>query len=344
MKKLLKNIGKFFFVLRQKNVKEFCLPVLLIDGGPVFTNNDFCLAIENVKKKFINAKLVVLTSKERRSHINNPDDIEIIILDEESSSESFALSIRLFILLLRRRFSFVVLPSLDISLVFISLLLARCPVILHNRWMEWYRLRERTVLDLVRKTKSADRKRGINIFKSLGRIFVVLSNLGEDIICRILIEDNGYADIGHVRTAIERAGKICINPDIALVTFEERKRYFLEILPDLKIFTAEETNNRYRIARQMFHMRKLGFDRVILTSLDISPILISALFMKTKVLLYNRWHQWWSIKVKGVADYLKAVFSLLIKIPVFIYLFVYTAFILAKTGLRSMGLNYYKER
>jgi len=352
MKRLLRNLGRFFVALHQKYEKDLRQSILLIDGSFVLANSNLELIIQNVKKRFINAKLVVLTSKDRKEFIkDNFPDVEIIVPDSKSSIKGFQLAIQFSLLLLRRKFDFIILPSLDISLVLVSLLFAGCPVFLHNKWLEWYRLRQRTVLDVLWGTKSTDKdrrrkNRGIrDILKSLGRIFVILSEMKEeDIICYILIEDNGYTEIGHIRDTVDRAREMFVNPDITILTFEERKRYFSDMLSDAKSFTAEEDNNRYRLARQMFRMRKLGFDRVILTSLDISPIITSLLFMRTKVLLYNRWHQWWSLEIKDMREYLKIILNFLITIPIFIYLLISAIFILSKTKLRLIGLNYYKER
>jgi hypothetical protein len=166
----------------------------------------------------------------------------------------------------------------------------------------------------------------------------------EDIMCRILIEDNGYTEIGYIRTVVKRAREIFINPDITIVAQEVRKRYFSDMLPDMKLFTAEHSNNRYRLARQILRMRKLGFDRVILTTLDISPVLVSMLFMRTKVLLYNKWHQWWSLEIKDVWGYLKDMLKILITIPIFIYLLISAVFVLSRTRLRLISLNYCRER
>lgn len=352
MKKLLKNLGNFFVALHQKNEKEMRQSLLLIDAGFILPNNDFGVIIQNAKKRFTNVRLVVLAYRDRKGFVkDNFPDVEIIVPDSESSIEGFPLAIQLFPLLLRKKFDFIILSSLDISLVLISLFFARCPVFLHNRWREWYRLRQRTVLDVLQGVKSADKNRrrknrGIkDILKSFGRFFVILSDMKEeDITCRILIEDNGYTDIGHIRTAVKRAREIFVNPDITILTFEERKRYFSDMFSDAKLFTAEEGNNRYRLARQMLRMRKIGFDRVILTSLDISPIIVSILFMRTKVLLYNKWHQWWSLEIKDAREYLKTILNFLITIPVFIYLLISAIFILSKTKLRLIGFNYHRER
>lgn len=351
MKELLKNLGKFFVTLRQKYEKDLRQSILLIDGDFTLPNNNFGLIIQNVKKRFINAKLVVLASKDRKELIRNDfSDVEIIIPNSKNSLKGFQPAAQLFLLLLRRKFDFIVLPSPDIYLVLISLFFARCPVFLHNRWKEWYRLRQRTALDVLQGTRSADNNRrrknkGIkDTLKYLGRIFVILSHVEEDMVCHILIEDNGYTEIGHIRTAVKRAREIFVNPDITILTFEERKRYFSDMLSDMKLFTAEEGNNRHRLARQMWRMRKIGFDRVVLTTLDISPVITSMLFIRTKVLLYNKWHQWWSLEIKNAQEYLKTILNFLIMVPVFIYLLILAIFILSRTRLRLISLNCCRER
>jgi hypothetical protein len=350
IKRLLRNLGRFFLVFRQKYEKDLRQSVLLV-GGEVVPTNNVELFIQNVKKRFVNAKLVVLTSEDRKGSINdNFADIEIIVSNNKDSIKGLQLAIQLLLLLLRRRFDFILLPSLDISLVLVSLLFARCPVILHNRWMDWYRLRQRTVLDVLQGTKSTDNRRRKNrgikgILKSFGRIFVVLSDMKEeDIICHILVEDNGYTELGHIRTAVKRAREIFINPDITMVIPEVRKRYFLDMLPDIKLFTADLGNDRYGLAKQILRMRKIGFDRIILTTLDISPVIVSLLFMRTKVLLYNKWHQWWNLEIKDVRGYLEDMLKFLITIPIFVYLLISAIFALSRTRLRLISLNCCRER
>ncbi len=341
MKKSLKKAGKFFLVLQQREKKDIGQTVLLVDGSFVLPNN-FALIIKGVREKFKNANLVVLTFKDKEEFIkNNFPDVQIVV--PEIKIKRHQLAIQLFSLL-RRRFTFVVLSSLDISLVATSLFFARCPVFLHNRWLEWYRIRKRTLLDVLRGAKSADRSRGRiksgmrNALKRLGRVFLLLSKVNwEDIRCRILVVDNGYTDIGHILAAVRKAQDIFINPDITILTFMTRRHYFIDMLPHMKVVLVGESGRRYRIARQMYRMCKERFNYVVLTTLDVSPIAVSLLFMKGKVLLYNKWHQWWSLGFRNIADYFKEILILLAMIPIFIYLLITVALILSRTSLR-LGL------
>jgi hypothetical protein len=271
--------------------------------------------------------------------------VEIVVPGDRIRLKKYQLAIQLF-LLLRRNFNFIILSSLDISVVSISLIFARCPIFLHNRWLEWYQIRQRTVLDILRGTKSVDKNRRVinkvikDVIKSLGRIFVILSQMrDEDIKSRILIEDNGYTEVGHVITAVRRAEEFFINPDITILTFTMRKQDFINTFPQMKIVTVEEINDRYGLAMKMYGMRKHKFNYVILTALDIFPIVVSFLFFKAKVFLYNKWHQWWSLELRNIRGYLKEILIFLVNIPVLIYLFITACFILLRTRFRLVSAN-----
>ena len=158
MKKFLKKINKVFFELQQKNEEDIHQSILLIDGSFILPNN-FVLIIKDIKEKFKNANLVVLAFKDKEELIkDNFPDIEIIVSENRIKPKGYQLFIRL-LLLLRRNFKFIVLSSLDISHALISLMFSRCPILLHNRYLEWYILRQRTLSDILRGTKSADRNR-----------------------------------------------------------------------------------------------------------------------------------------------------------------------------------------
>jgi len=343
MKRFFKKAGKIFFDLKQKNENDIYQSVLLVDGSFILPNN-FALIIKNVKDRFKNANLVVLTFQDKKEFIrNNFPDVEIIIPENRIKSRICQLAIQL--LLLRKNFKFIILSSLDISPVLISLIFSRCPILLHNRWLEWYILRQRTLSDVLHGRKSADRNRrtinkGIkDVIKSFGRIFVILCELKEDVKTRILIQDNGYTETGYILTAVRKIGEIFINPDITLLTLTERKQDFINAFAQMKLVVLGENNNRDSLAAQMYRMRKDKFNYVVLTALDIIPILISFLFFRVEVLLYNRWHQWWSLRFRNIWGYLKEISGFLLRIPVFIYLFITATLILLRTGSRLALIN-----
>lgn len=345
MKKILKKIGRVFIILCQKDEKSIRQSILLVDGSIILTNN-FALIIKNVQGKFKNANSVVLTSNDKKEFLkDNFPDVEIIVPGERIESKRSQLAIQL-LLLLRKNFKFIILSSLDISPVLISLIFSRCPILLHNRWLEWYILRQRTLSDISHGAKSADRnRRRINkgtkdVIRSFGRIFVILREVKEENIkSRILIQDNGYTEIGYILTAVRKVGEIFINPDITLLTIAERKQNFINSFPQMKLVAVGENNNRNSLAGQMYRMRKDKFNYVVLTTLDIAPILISFLFFRAEVLLYNRWQQWWSLRFRNILGYFKEILTFLVTIPVFIYLLITASLILLRTGFRLGLIN-----
>ena len=116
MKKIRKKFGKFFIALSQKDEKDMRQSILLIDDSFILPNN-FVLIIKNVKEKFKNAKLVVLTFYNRKEFIkNNFPDAEIIIPSGRIMPNRHQRAIQLF-LLLRRNFNFIILSSLVVKAV-----------------------------------------------------------------------------------------------------------------------------------------------------------------------------------------------------------------------------------
>lgn len=340
MRRLLNKIGKIFIELNQKCEDDIRQSVLIVEGSLLLPNN-FALIIKGAKKKFVNAKIVVLTFKDKAGFIkDNFPDVVTVVPEDSLKPKKYQLAIKLFYLL-RNRFDFIVLSSLDISLILVISLFARCPIYLHNRWMEWYRVRKTTLADLFRKPNKADKNRRRvdrtlkDVLKSLGRFFVIICDFKEeDIGCRILIEDNGYTEVGHVLTAVRRAQELFINPDITILTFARRKQDFTYNFSDKKLVIIGENSHRYSLAMHMLKMHGQKIDYVILTALDTSTIIISCLFFKAKILLYNRWHQWWSLRFRNLFGYLKWVLVITAMIPVYLYLLVMSGIILARTAFR----------
>jgi len=338
MKKILNNLGKIFVVLDQKQERDIRQGVLLVDGSSILHNN-FALIIKGVKEKFKNANLSVLTFKDKEGFLReNFPDIEIIVPEDKSVISKYRLAIKLFSLL-KREYSFVILSSLDISLVFVSVFFGRQPVFLHNRWFEWYRVRCRTFLDIILRAQSTDKNRrktnrGMqDVVKSIGRSFIILSSLyEEDISTPVLVVDDGRGELGYITTAARKTKTNFINPNISVVTFSDRKHYFMEIVPHGNIFTVKDPDRRFSLAIQIYRMRKHGFSRIVLTSLDIAPILVSFLFIRGKVFLYNKWHEWWRLSFRTIYGYVKAMLGLLYAMIIFMYLLVTCGFILLRTA------------
>lgn len=341
MKRLLKKIGRIFIALEGSRADKLRQSVLLVDGSFILPNN-LALIIKGAQGRFKNAHFVVLTFQDKKEFIKDSfPEVEVIVPGERIRAAGRRLALQLFLLLLKKRFRFIVLASLDISLVPVSLVFGRCPVILYNRWLEWYRIRRRTLLDILRGNKSVDKNRRRTIkgvkeaIKSCGRSFLILGALDdEDLRCRILIEDNGYTEVNHIINTVRSAQSIFINPDISLLTFASRKTDFINNFPQIKLVTVREGRAKYGLAMEMFRMRGQRFNYAILTALDISPLAVSFLFLRARILLYNRWYEWWDIGFRNISGYLKTVFIFLLTVPLYAYLFITGISILAATKLR----------
>jgi hypothetical protein len=335
-------------VLDQRQERDIRQGVLLVDGSSILHNN-FALIIKGVKEKFKNANLSVLTFKDKEGFLReNFPDIEIIVPKDKGIINKYRLAIELFSLL-KREYSFIILSSLDISLVFVSIFFSRQPVFLYNRWFEWYRVRCRTFLDIILRVKSADKNRGKinrgmrNVIKSIGRSFIILSNLyEEDISTHVLVADDGRGELGYITTAVRKAKANFINPDISVITFLGREHYFTGIIPAERVFAAKYPERKFSLAMQIYRMRKAGFSRIVLTNLDTSPILAAFLFIKADILLYNKWHEWWRLSFRTIYGYIKAMLDFLCATVIFMYLLVICGFILLRTafGLLLSGRAY----
>lgn len=338
MKKILNNLGKVFVVLDQKQERDIRQGVLLVDGSSML-HNKLALIIKGVKEKFKNANLSVLTFKDKEVFLReNFPDIEIIIPKDKGIINKYRLALKLFSLL-KREYSFIILSSLDISLVFVSMVFGRQPVFLYNRWFEWYRVRCRTLLDILLMAKSVDKNRrkinrGIqDMIRSMGRSFIILSNLyEEEIKTHVLVADDGRGELGYITTAVKKAKANFINPDMSVITFPGREHYFTGIIPAERVFAAKDPERKFSLAIQICRMRRAGFSRIVLTSLDIAPILASFLFIKADVLLYNKWHEWWRLGFRTIYGYIKAMLDFLCAVVIVMYLLITCGFILLKTA------------
>lgn len=345
MNEFIKKIAKLFIILSQKQQSDIRQSVLLVDGSFILPNN-FILILTGVKEKFKNTKIKVLTFEDKKEFLQESfPDIEVIIPDPKIRVKRLRFYIQL-LKLLHNNFNFIVLTSLDIIPVAACLFLSSSVTFLHNKWLEWYQLRFRNVVDILQGTKSADRNRkkknsGIkDILKSFGRNFVILQGIDKaKIKTNILITDNGYTPLDHITTAVRCLEETFINPNITILTFMGRKDNFNNIFPSLKIISAANLINSRRLAWQMYCLRKHRFDYIVLTTLDILPITSALGFSAAKVLLYNKWHQWWSLEFKSIKEYLKELIKLIMSIPVVIYLSIICGIILLRTFFRSRFIN-----
>jgi hypothetical protein len=177
--------------------------------------------------------------------------------------------------------------------------------------------------------------------KRLGRIFVSLIQAdAESLRQSVLVVDNGYSSIGHLTEALYSIKKNLPSAKISAITFEHRIGLFRERFADVEvIFPQRHLIRRYRIAAEMLGLCKKRFDYIVLLSLDITPIIVALLFTKARVLLYNRYHQWWSLRTKLAQDYLSFIPVVLGDIFAFFYLLVVASFIFVRRSFNMVRLN-----
>jgi len=146
-----------------------------------------------------------------------------------------------------------------------------------------------------------------NIFKNIGRIFVILTHEEEKILKRsVLIVDNGYSPYEHLRSAVRQTQDRVPGSQISVLTLEHRRRFLQENFPDIKMLHPDRhiKPKKYQLAIQMFKLRKKGYNFVVLMSLDKTPIIVSLLFMKSHILLYNRWNEWYLLRFRNIWEYI----------------------------------------
>ena len=193
------------------------------------------------------------------------------------------------------------------------------------------------------------------ILNKAGRAFVILTHEEDKLLKRlVLIVDNGRASYEHLHSIVAETQRRIAGSDISILTFEHRRKFLQENFPDLKVIYPDRRIRlkRYELAIQMFNLRKLNYSFVVLMSLDITPVVISLLFMGSHLFLYNRWNEWYLLRFKNLWEFItlsrgadiasfqpgrntftKFIFFLLMLIAhfiVFVYLLIATIFILLR--------------
>ncbi len=125
-----------------------------------------------------------------------------------------------------------------------------------------------------------------------------------------MIVDNGYCWIGQLGSAIERTKNYFPRADISVLTFEERKANLEKDFAALNYIVPSQRlrPKKYQIALQMLMMRKKKYDFIVLSSLDISPLMVALIFLKGKILLYNQWGQWWFLRFRKFREIFKITY------------------------------------
>lgn len=166
------------------------------------------------------------------------------------------------------------------------------------------------------------------IIKTIGKGFVILNQENGSFVGQsILIVDNGYALFEQINCAVKQIKDMLPMSRVSVLALDNREG-LKDNFQDIEIIqTGKCIIKRYGIARHMIRLRKNRYDHVILLSLDITPIIASILFMNSNALLYNKWHQWWSLKPKAVTSYWVAIPRFIFNCIIFAYLLISVSWI-----------------
>lgn len=345
IKKVIKRIGRIFIAVRPENETNIRQSILVIDNG-YCGFGQWNPAIEKIRKYFPHGEISVLTSEERKNNLQRGfPGLNYVIHSQRLMPRRYRIALQA-IGMRKKRYDYIVLFSLDISPLVASLAFLRPKkVILYNQWGQWWYLSLRNAAGFfktayVRKRSTVSLKKFI---KKLGRFFVSLYEAKEDILRHsILIIDNG-ASFAQAEDIIRRIKELLPEAIISLLTLEKKEK-LTERFQGLKIIKPSGCIIRkYCLARHVLRLRNNKYDYVVLLSLDITPIIALILFMKSKVLVYNQWHQWWLIEPKSIRNYLMAMTKFIlytvVNIMVFIYLLISVFWIFLKKSFRIFQDN-----
>lgn len=346
IKKTIKKIGKGIIALKQESDKIIGQSVLIVDNGYSWIGY-LTSSIEKIKDYFPRAELSVLTAPERKSILEKDfSALEFILPSQRLRPKRYQIALQM-LKMRKKRYDFIILFSSDITPVIISLFFFKSKVVLYNQWGQWWPLRLRNFSEIfkVTYTKKKTRLSLKSLFKRIGLFFVLVQRQDEDSLKHsILVVDNDYTPFGHIDIGIERIKQSLPKAEISVLTTGQReglKGHF----HGLRINQASDCIvKRLRIARHMLALRKNRYDYIVLLSLDVMPIIVSMLFMKGKVILFNHQQQWWVLKPKSTRRYLMVIPQFILNIIIFIYLSISVFWIFLKRSFNVCRSNLLKRR
>ncbi len=336
MKKTIKRIGKCFIVLKQEDISTIGQSVLIVDDG--YSRLGYLNSgIAKIRNYFPKGEISILTFEERKFILQKDFPVLRFILPlQRLRPKKYQIALRMS-RMRKEEFNFIVLFSLDIMPIIVSLLFfkaKKAKVVLYNQWGQLWSLRLKNISEIFKAIyiKKKTRFSFKEIIKRAGLFFVLFQREDEKALRHsILVVDNGYALFEHAGFAIPKIKEFFPYAKISILALEYRERLFKKNFPGVEIiFPHNCIIKRYRIARHMLRLRKNRYDYIILLSLDITPIIVTTLFIKGKVLLYNQWYQWWSLKPKSEKSYLMTIPQFIFNILIFVYLLISVFWIFLK--------------
>lgn len=349
IKKSIKAFGRLFIALKQVDERIIQESVLIVDNG-------YCkiagmdTAIQKIQYCFPKAGITVLSfAEERRSHLQKEfPALQFILPPNNAWLRRYQIALQM-ISMRQKKFDFIVLFSLDITPLVAALGFFKANIVLCNQWGQWWhiRLRDFGRIPGVTYVKEKSAFSVKNFLKKLGLFFVSLERGREEIIkYSILIVDNGTASFEQIGYVAQRIKESFPLAGISVLAIGQRKELWANFR-EIEIIEPENfLINRYRMLRHMIRLRNHRYDRIVLLSLDITPVVVSFLLMKSKVILVNRWLQWWSLKPKPIEYYLTIIprlaGNLIVNALIFIYLLINISWVLFKKSFNVLKFHLFK--
>jgi len=224
-------------------------------------------------------------------------------------------------------------------------------VLLYNKYFQWWQVRLRNLGESLKYVPKSSYVFSLKkLLNKIGNRFIYLALRGEELLkYKILVIDNGYAKIEQITKCLSDISMVLPNSKNYLLTYPQRRNHFIEELEFTSFIDMKKSFiKRYQLALNMLRIRKQRFDYVVLPSLDISPLIVTLLFLrKDKVLLYNKWHQWWVLKFRNVSEISlipKTIGRFIINIFIFLYLLLVVSLIYLKRMLNTLLLKTDEKR
>jgi hypothetical protein len=331
------------FRLRQEDEKIIAQSVLITDNG-YCRLADLRLAVRKIQDYFPKAKISILTLPERYPLLRKElGEFEFIICGQKLGLRRYRLA-RELLFLRKKDFDHILVFSLDLTPLAVALFLFKSRIILYNQWGQWYSLRLKKASEIFKASYRKQRSRFSfkNLLKKIG-LFLVLLQPDDGVFNQsMLVVDDGSLPSQLIYTLRQIKENLPF-AKVTILTLAKRQEIEGEFGGAEIVRPDKFLIKKYRLARQMLKLRKNNYNYVILPALDITPILASVLLMESKVLLLNRWHQWWSLRLKSGRDYLMVVplliAGIIYKMIIAVYLLINIFWIFLLRGLNILKIN-----
>ncbi len=348
IRKIIKRIGRSFFSLNQDDDKIIVQSVLITDNGRC-RPEDLRIAVKRAQTYFPGSQISVLTSAPRSSFLQNEfSGLDLIIYTQKTRARSYQAAFKL-LLLGKRKFDFIFIFSLDLIPLIIQLCLFKSQIMLCSQGGQWYSLKCRELRELFHNPYRREKSKNLlkEFLSRIGLFFILLQpNNDQPFSHNILIVDDGRL-VSQLIYTFRRIKQDLPFARITVLT-SGKSKLDEEEFSGAKIIRPERFwIKRLRLIRQLLKLRKNNYAYVILLSLDPAPIIISALFLKSRILLRNRWHQWWRLEPKSAKYYLlwlpRCLTNFIINTVILIYLLINFCGLYSKRIFNSLKISILNE-